>query len=105
MAIFQCDLRRKNYGALWNNLFNFFHLRKKDKRTDEKRIITIFVKEPYIFNLFYSKVKKIPHKTSSYAVFFMPYSGKLFFLFFRFFRAWVGFYVFSDIVDAFSEPF
>jgi len=26
MAIFQCDLRRKNYGALWNNLFNFFHL-------------------------------------------------------------------------------
>jgi len=24
MAIFQCDLRRKNYGALWNNLFNFF---------------------------------------------------------------------------------
>jgi len=30
MAIFQCDLRRKNYGALWNNLFNFFHL-VKDK--------------------------------------------------------------------------
>jgi len=26
MAIFQCDLRRKNYGALWDNLFNFFHL-------------------------------------------------------------------------------
>jgi len=26
MAIFQCDLRRKNYGTLWNNLFNFFHL-------------------------------------------------------------------------------
>ena len=25
MAIFQCDLRRKNYGALWNNLFIFFH--------------------------------------------------------------------------------
>jgi len=45
MAIFQCDLlknsknrciaiatelffvffRRENYGALWNNLFNFFH--------------------------------------------------------------------------------
>jgi len=21
--------RRKNYGALWNNLFNFFHLTKQ----------------------------------------------------------------------------
>jgi len=31
MAIFQCDLRRKNYGALWNNLFNFFHLSGKFK--------------------------------------------------------------------------
>jgi len=26
MAIFQRDLRRKNYGALWNNLFNFFRI-------------------------------------------------------------------------------
>jgi len=32
MAIFQCDLRRKNYGALWNNLFNFFHLRSSAMR-------------------------------------------------------------------------
>jgi len=31
MAIFQCDLRRKNYGVLWNNLFNFFHLIVFDK--------------------------------------------------------------------------
>jgi len=23
--------RRKNYGALWNNLFNFFHLAKHIK--------------------------------------------------------------------------
>jgi len=23
--------RRKNYGALWNNLFNFFHKAKKQK--------------------------------------------------------------------------
>jgi len=24
--------RRKNYGALWNNLFNFFHLRSSAMR-------------------------------------------------------------------------
>jgi len=24
--------RRKNYGALWNNLFNFFHLAKHIKK-------------------------------------------------------------------------
>ena len=27
--------RRKNYGALWNNLFNFFHYDKKPSRFRE----------------------------------------------------------------------
>jgi len=30
--------RRKNYGALWNNLFNFFHLRSSAMRVKFSQI-------------------------------------------------------------------
>jgi len=32
MQRFSEFFRRKNYGALWNNLFNFFHLAKHMKK-------------------------------------------------------------------------
>jgi|GEM_PF-2801628 len=49
MVIFQCDLIIKNYGALWNNLFNFFHLKCKMRakysvkmvREDEKNNLPV----------------------------------------------------------------
>jgi len=49
MAIFQCDLRRKNYGALWNNLFNFFHLAKHIKKITSSFGVDYFFRLPLLF--------------------------------------------------------
>jgi len=46
MAIFQCDLRRKNYGVLWNNLFNFFHLAKHIKKITSSFGVDYFLPLP-----------------------------------------------------------
>jgi len=48
MAIFQCDLRRKNYGVLWNNLFNFFHLAKHIKKITSSFGVDYFLPLPLI---------------------------------------------------------
>jgi len=38
--------RRKNYGALWNNLFNFFHLAKHIKKITSSFRVDYFLPLP-----------------------------------------------------------
>jgi len=38
--------RRKNYGALWNNLFNFFHLAKHIKKITSSFGVDYFLPLP-----------------------------------------------------------
>jgi len=38
--------RRKNYGALWNNLFNFFHLAKHMKKITSSFGVDYFLPLP-----------------------------------------------------------
>ena len=40
--------RRKNYGALWNNLFNFFHLAKHIKKITSSFGVDYFLPLPLI---------------------------------------------------------
>jgi len=43
--------RRKNYGALWNNLFNFFHLAKHIKKITSSFGVDYFLPLPLFFSL------------------------------------------------------
>jgi len=77
MAIFQCDLRRKNYGALWNNLFNFFHLGKTKKIIYPSELfffLYVLLNLPYVARLCASNLAKhIKKITSSFGVdYFLP---------------------------------
>jgi len=44
--------RRKNYGALWNNLFNFFHLAKHIKKITSSFGVDYFLPLPLACRIF-----------------------------------------------------
>ena len=66
MAIFQCDLRRKNYGAFWNNLFNFFDLAKHIKKITSSFGVDYFLLLPLLTTGFVKELKFLvtPNKTA-----------------------------------------